>query len=128
MSAAKDPEQSHGASEDGVFRLVRLRGVNGHLSGGKHGSPNHFSGRIERLNYTLHGEINGGTLDSGDFLHLKPEGARAVDLKVGIQVGGQGGTKPMVGAHSVIEAEDVNGMVIRRHKAKKKHAAKHAQH
>ena len=85
-----------------------------------------FAGRIERLNYALHGEVNGGILDSGDFLHLKPEGARAVKLKAGMKVEGRGGIKPMVGGHSVIEADDVNGIAIPHHKTKKKHTAKHS--
>jgi hypothetical protein len=89
-----------------------------------------FSGRVARLNYALHGEVNGGILESGDFLHLKPEGARAVGLKLGLSVKGKGKTKPMADGHLVIEADEVNGIPIERHKgphkaphkAKKKHA------
>jgi hypothetical protein len=68
-----EPEQPQGKPEHAVFSLVRLLGVNGHLAegGDKHGSRR-FSGSIVRLNYALHGEVNGGILDSGDFLHLKP--------------------------------------------------------
>jgi hypothetical protein len=123
-----EPEQPHGKPEHAVFSLVRLLGVNGHLAegGDKHGSRR-FSGSIVRLNYALHGEVNGGILDSGDFLHLKPEGAREAKLKAGMQVEGLGMTKPMVGGHAVIEAEEVNGIVIR-HKKAKKHASKHAGH
>jgi hypothetical protein len=92
-----EPEEPHGEPAHSVFRLVLLLGVNGHLAeDDKHGNL-HFAGRIEKLNYALHGEVNGGILDSGDFLHLKPEGARAVKLKVGMQVEGRGSTKPMVG-------------------------------
>ncbi len=86
-----------------------------------HRAPRRFSGRIERLNYALHGEVNGGILESGDFLHLKPEGARAVGLVVGMAVEARGTTKPMPGGCFVIEAEEVNGTVIRHGKAKKKH-------
>lgn len=116
-----EPEEPHGEPCHDVFRLVRLLGANGESpEGAKHESQN-FSGRVETLNYALHGEVNGGILDSGDFLHLKPGGARALKLKVGMQVDGKGRTKPMVGGHSVIEAELVNGIVIRQHKAKSKH-------
>jgi hypothetical protein len=118
-----DPEPAHGELEHAVFRLSRLRTLNGQsFLGHSVGAPR-FTGRIKTLNYALHGEVNGGILDSGDFLHLKPEGARAVALKIGLKVEGHGISKPMVGGHSVIEAEEVNGVAIHRHKAsKKKHS------
>jgi hypothetical protein len=37
-------------------------------NGGRTDEPGKFWGRIERLNYALHGEVNGGILESGDFL------------------------------------------------------------
>jgi len=123
-----EPEEPRGEPEHGVFRLIRLLSVNGHTTRTDKQGVRPFSGSIGRLNYALHGEVNGGILDSGDFLHLKPEGARAVNLKAGMQVAGHGDTKPVVGGHSVIEAEEVNGIVIPHHKAKKKHAAKRAGH
>lgn len=80
-----------------------------------------FSGKVERLNYALHGEVNGAILDTGDFLHLKPHGAVALDLTVGLTVNGKGSTKPMLGAHRVIEAEEVNGITLeKKPKPKKK--------
>ncbi len=114
-----EPEKRHGEPTHEVFRLLSVAGIDGDSA------TRQFSGRIERLNYALHGEVNGGILDSGDFLHLKPEGARALKLKLGMQVEGHGRTKPMVDGHSVIEAEMVNGVEIEHHKAKKKHAPKH---
>ena len=71
-----------------------------------------FSGRIKQLNFGLHGEVNGGILDSGDFIHLKPKGARAVDLAIGMNVEGQGTTKAMADGHLVIEVREVNGVSI----------------
>jgi hypothetical protein len=116
-----EPDEARGTAGHQVFKLVRVIGKD-------HGTPGDpdalakFTGRIERLNYALHGEVNGGILDSGDFLHLKPEGARAVSLETGMAVKGKGRRKPMVGGHCVIEAEEVNGLVIEHHIAKKKHA------
>ena len=43
-------------------------------------------GSIVRLNYALHGEVNGYHLDDGTFLHVKPEGARKYKLHVGEKV------------------------------------------
>jgi hypothetical protein len=123
-----ESEEPRGEPVHAVFRLVRVADPDGHLaeSGGKRGTRR-FSDSSVRLNYALHGEVNGGILQSGDFLHLKPEGARAVKLKVGMQVEGRGAAKPMAGGHAVIEAEEVNGIAIHHHKAKK-HGAKRAGH
>lgn len=116
ITADVEKEEPHGSPSHPVFR-IRFPPKAG---------PRSFSGRIERLNYALHGEVNGGILDSGDFLHLKPEGASATGLKVGMTVKGRGPSRPMVGGHLVIEAEEVNGTAIHHHKAKKKHGPKHA--
>ncbi|MDQ2774339.1 MAG: hypothetical protein M3Y57_05335 [Acidobacteriota bacterium] len=81
-----------------------------------------FAGKVTRLNYALHGEVNGAILDSGDFLHVKPQGAAALKLKVGMKVKGTGSTKPMVGGHRVIEADEVNGVRIEKKPKPKKKA------
>jgi hypothetical protein len=80
-----------------------------------------FAGKATRLNYALHGEVNGAILESGDFLHVKPHGATALKLRVGMNVKGSGSTKPMHGGHRVIEADEVNGIRIeKKPKPKKK--------
>ena len=43
-------------------------------------------GTITRLNYALHGEVNGFHLDDGTFVHLKPEGAKKHGPRVGERV------------------------------------------
>ncbi len=108
-----EPQEVHGHPAHPVFELLSLnkkrkesfshRDLNNPGDG-------HFSGRVERLNYALHGEVNGAILNSGDFLHLKPHGAVAVGLTVGMNVEGTGPTKPMIGGHRVIEADKVNGI------------------
>lgn len=40
-------------------------------------------GRVVRLNYALHGEVNGVHLRDGTFVHLKPEGAQKIRARVG---------------------------------------------
>ncbi|HEV2175461.1 MAG TPA: hypothetical protein VGR71_17930 [Nitrospira sp.] len=111
------PEKRNGSPEHEVFKFLRFLGVD---DGTLTTRRDRFSGTVERLNYALHGEVNGGILDSGDFLHLKPEGAAALGLKCGMAVEGRGAMKPMVDGHSVIEAEEVNGIAIGHKKAKKK--------
>ena len=85
-------------------------------------------GTVQRLNYTLHGEVNGVVLDTGDFVHFKPHGARALSLKVGqvLRAGGQ--TRPMLfGEHRAIEAETANGIDLAQLKHGKKAAKKAAK-
>jgi hypothetical protein len=89
-----EPEEPRGTPQHSVFRMVRLLDTSPGERERKADKSIKFSGQIERLNYALHGEINGGILDSGDFLHLKPEGARAVGLKAGMEVKGRGRLNP----------------------------------
>ena len=51
-----------------------------------HDDDGEITGRIARLNYALHGEVNGYQLDDGTFAHVKPEGAKKYKLQVGDRV------------------------------------------
>ncbi|HSU32635.1 MAG TPA: hypothetical protein VLJ11_15485 [Bryobacteraceae bacterium] len=98
-----------------VYWLLSLAGQKGLHIGSASGSL--IKGKVDRINFAKHGEPNGALLDSGYFVHLKPGGARAVDLKVGQVLEVQGRTKPA--AHSpyqVIEADVVNGIDLSRSK------------
>jgi hypothetical protein len=48
------------------------------------------TGAVVRLNYALHGEVNGYHLDDGTFVHVKPEGAKRYKLRVGDRVTAEG--------------------------------------
>jgi hypothetical protein len=110
LKADVEPEEAHGHPNHPVFRLLSLGGRNGH-----------FTGKVKHLNYALHGEVNGAILDSGDLLHVKPNGAAALDLKPGMKVTGKGSSKPMFDGHRVIEASEVNGIQLeKKPKPKKK--------
>ncbi len=111
-----EPVETRGEHSHPVYRLMSFK--NGNRNGD-------FSGKVLRLNYALHGEVNGGILDTGDFLHLKPHGAAALELAVGMEVKGTGVSKPMVGGHRVIEAEEVNGVHLEHKPKPKKKAAHH---
>ena len=104
-----------------VYELVGLRAQGGkqiELYGSK------FQGKVQRLNYARHGEPNGAILDSGDFIHVKPHGAKLLKLAVGQTLQGEGERKPLAtGEGSVIEAAVVNGTDLRKKHAAKKHAA-----
>jgi hypothetical protein len=58
------------------------------------------SGTIVRLNYALHGEVNGYHLEDQTFLHVKPEGAKKWKLRVGEQVKAIGSRR--AGVHAVV--------------------------
>ncbi|HLH04699.1 MAG TPA: hypothetical protein VKX25_18170 [Bryobacteraceae bacterium] len=94
-----------------VLKLVRLEGAHGSWPA-KDTDGGRFRGRVARLNYALDGQVNGGVLDSGDFLHLKPHGAKAVKLETGMRVEGHGKAKPLANGRRIIEAEQVNGIRI----------------
>jgi hypothetical protein len=92
-----------------VYWLLSLTGQKGLQIGKASGSL--IKGKVDRINFAKHGEPNGALLDSGHFVHLKPGGARSVDLKVGQILEVQGRSKPA--AHSpyqIVEADVVNGI------------------
>ena len=63
-------------------------------------------GRIERLNYARHGEVNGYHLDTGTFVHVKPDGHRKHKLGVGDDIAVEGGRR-IQGAVTVIEPDSL---------------------
>lgn len=86
-----------------------------------------IKGTIQRLNYTLHGEVNGALLDTGDFVHLRPHGARALRLAPGQPLRASGQSRPLLfGPHRALEADTVNGLSLDELKHAKKHAKKAA--
>jgi hypothetical protein len=117
VTADAEAEKPRGIPEHDVFRLARLmQGASCEV--GKENRSHPFSGYVRTLNYALRGEVNVGIPDSGDFLHLKPEGARHVGLTAGMKVEGFGTIRPMVGGRRVIGAEEVNGVGMRQDRAK----------
>lgn len=71
-------------------------------------------GTVTRLNFAKHGEANGVVLDTGDFVHLKPDGMKQLELKVGDRVTAEGETRPMDHGGRVVEATAVNGTPVKR--------------
>lgn len=112
--------------EHPVYRLITFAGEPGEraTSGGPRHKPPHPSpgqspgqpievtGTVERLNYAKHGEANGVVLDTGDFVHLKPDGMKKVGLRVGDQVAAKGRGKSFLAGTRAIDAEIVNGIAL----------------
>jgi hypothetical protein len=111
-----EPEdKKHPKGEHSVYRLVSLRATDGRVfrpAGSGHEEAVTVEGIISRLNYAKHGEVNGVVLESGEFLHLKPDGMKHTELQVGQQVTASGRARPTPLGHRAIEAELVNGFSI----------------
>jgi hypothetical protein len=75
------PPSPKGEAEHEVYDLVDIR-----QGGATRKVPATVTGRIVGFNYAKHGEKNGVLLDTGDFIHTKPEGLRATGWKLGQKV------------------------------------------
>lgn len=86
-----------------------------------------YKGSVKQINFSRHGEPNGAILKNGEFVHLHPEGAKAVNLKIGQKLSGKGEATTSPNGYVVIEAQTVNGIALDagkpKHKAKKKHSS-----
>ncbi len=96
-----------------VYRFERLASVDGQ-------APRHtdaeadIAGTVARFNYARHGEANGVVLDTGDFVHTRPDGFARLGLKVGDKVRAEGHAQLLAtGEGRVVEAVKVNGRPVR---------------
>jgi len=97
--------ESPGGGRHQVYRFVRLGGT-----AAAETRVVQARGRVARFNHARHGEPNGVVLDTGDFVHTRPHGLAALNLKVGDEVRAHGPARPLFnGAGRVIEAQQVNG-------------------
>jgi hypothetical protein len=69
-----------------------------------------YQGKVARLNFAKHGEANGVVLDSGDFIHTRPDGMKRLRLKVGDAVKADGDAQRLADDTGwAVEATTVNG-------------------
>lgn len=116
----------HDAEEDAhpVYELRKLTGGDEPLViDGQGEIAVKVEGTVVRLNYAKRGEVNGAILDTGDFVHLRPHGAREVELEIGQTLKAEGEVRPGWAGARVIEATRANGISIE--KPKKKHRPPH---
>jgi hypothetical protein len=71
------------------------------------------SGTVVRLNFALHGEVNGYHLDDGTFAHVKPEGAKKYKVRIGDQVKAVGQRRAGSDA-TVLEVRSLEKLSVRR--------------
>jgi hypothetical protein len=98
-----------------VYRLITLKGADGNVlvfANRDDGEVVTVQGIVKRINYTRYGEADGVVLESGEFIHLKPEGMKHARLKVADQVTATGTASLMPLGQQVIEAKTVNGVAI----------------
>ncbi|RZJ53569.1 MAG: hypothetical protein EON49_22670 [Acidovorax sp.] len=101
-----------GEAEHEVYQLERVVSVDGKPAAPHH-HPGHVAGTVARLNYARHGEPNGVVLDTGDFIHTKPDGLKHLGLKVGDKVKAEGDVRPLAtGGGQVVQARTVNGKPV----------------
>ncbi|WP_218509825.1 hypothetical protein [Variovorax sp. dw_308] len=96
-----------------VYRFERLVSVDGKPPKPARPHDDEVTGTVVRFNYARHGAANGVVLDSGDFIHTRPEGMERLGLKIGDKVRATGEARPLVtGAGRVVEARSVNGTPV----------------
>jgi hypothetical protein len=105
----------HGKGDHPIYSLVTLTGTDGktliHAGAGEPEMAT-VEGIVKRINYARHGAANGVVLESGDFIHLKPEGMKHIGLNVGDKVTAEGTAALMPLGQQVIEATSVNGVAL----------------
>jgi hypothetical protein len=73
-----------GGGLDGVLLTDVTEGQFGRAHAGPgHGEALEVEGIVKRRSHARLGEANGVDLDSGDFVHMKPDGMKRVGLQIG---------------------------------------------
>jgi hypothetical protein len=102
-----------GEAEHTVYALERVVSVDGEAPGPAKPRSDAVQGKVVRFNYARHGAANGVVLDTGDFVHTRPEGLARLGLKIGDRVKAEGETRPLAtGDGRVVEATSVNGKPV----------------
>jgi hypothetical protein len=110
-----------GPSEHPVYTIAKVISVDGanptRANKGPAIAP--YKGMVVCFNYARHGAKNGVVLDTGDFIHLKPDGFARFKPNVGDRVEADGDAWPLAsGTGYVVEAVTFNGKPV----SKKAHA------
>lgn len=98
-----------GENAHAVYQFKRLAGIDGKdVHDGA--QPAHAEGKVVRLNYARHGEANGVLLDSGDFVHVRPDRFATFGITIGDTVQASGPGRALAdGSGRVIDAVELNG-------------------
>ena len=112
VEGTEPPPSPKGDAVHSIYKFERLAAVDGKEAKPPQ-PPAEVSGTVARFNYAKHGAVNGVVLDSGDFIHTKPDGFDGLGLKVGDKVTAEGAMRPLAtGEGRVVEAITVNGQPV----------------
>jgi len=64
------------------------------------------------MHYALHGEANGVVLETGEFIHTRPDGMALLGLEVGAKVQATGELRMTVLGTVLLEAHEVNHVAL----------------
>jgi hypothetical protein len=97
-----------------VYEFRRLLSIDGRKPAKPKATPaTAYQGKVVRFNFSRHGRPNGVVLDSGDFIHTKPDGFLKVKLKPGATVRADGDAHLLAtGRGWAVEASATNGKRI----------------
>ncbi len=108
------PPSSKGEGAHPVHALARIVSVDGKPPRKPAAEAAGYAGRIVRFNYARHGAPNGFVLDTGDFIHVKPDGFAKLGLKIGDAVSADGDAHFLAtGGGWAVEATTVNRKAVR---------------
>lgn len=111
--------EARGHAPHEVYALERLVSVDGRPPAPDE-AMRQVQGHVARIHHARHGEPNGVVLDSGDFVHTRPDGFAKLGLKPGDAVTASGPARPLQGgAGHLIEARTVNGQALPAHAPRK---------
>jgi hypothetical protein len=71
-----------------------------------------IEGVVANIHYAKHGEPNGVILESGEFIHTRPQRMKKLNLRVGSKVVAHGEARTTVLGTSLIEAHEVNRVTL----------------
>jgi hypothetical protein len=117
VDAAPQGPSDKGEGAHPVYLHRRLRSVDGRKPAKpKAAAGAAYQGTVVRFNYARHGAPNGVVLDTGDFIHTRPDGLARLKLKIGDVVRADGDAQLLAsGTGWAVEAVSVNGRKIKPH-------------
>lgn len=114
VSADSLPKSPKGAGQHPVHGLLKVVSIDGKRPAAASSLEAGYAGTVVRLNYARHGAPNGYVLDSGDFVHVKPDGFCKLRLSVGDSVSAEGDAQFLATGNGwAVEAESINGKMLK---------------
>ncbi|CAN5462629.1 hypothetical protein BH10PSE17_BH10PSE17_27490 [soil metagenome] len=114
LQVETQPPSTKGRSEHPIYAMVALESVDGAKPLAPPSTVDEgYQGKVIRFNYAKHGEPNGVVLDSGDFIHTRPDGLARLKLQVGQSVVAIGDAQRLFDDSGwAVEADSVNGQSL----------------